>query len=274
MEAVSGRDRFGRTLRAVRARRRLSQLELAVRAGTSQRYISFVERGISVPGRGLVVRLAESLDLPLRERNDLLFAGGYAPAYAETDLGDPALRPIVEALQHVLDGHLPYPAIVISRVGDIAATNAAFAVLTEGASAAVLEEPVNIYRLALHTEGMAPRIRNFAQWGRHVVVGLQRAATRNPDPRLEALIRELEPCLPPLPRDGGPDQLGFAVPLQLDSPQGELRLISAITSLATATDVAVADLRLEAFLPADASTTAALAALRERAAQSGRQAAH
>lgn len=240
-------------LRAVRTRRRFSQLELAVRAGTTQRHVSFLEQGRSHPGRALVIRLAHALELPLRQRNDLLLAAGYAPAYSRRALDEPALRPVLDAVRHVLDAHLPYPAVAVDRGGDLIAANTAVDLLTAGASPALLAPPVNVYRLALHPEGMAPRIRNLAEWAAHILERLRQESVR--DPGLAGLYAELAELVPP-PPIGGP--LGFAVPLRLASPHGDLRLLTTVTTFATAVDVAVAELKLEAFLPADAATAEAL----------------
>ncbi len=252
---------FPQALRERRARRRLSQLELALRAGTTQRHVSFMESGRSVPGRGMVVRLAESLELPLRERNDLLLAAGFAPAYPQTSLDAPALAPVLTALEHILAGHLPYPAIVVDRHGDIVTTNAAFGWLTEGVSSALVAPPVNAYRLALHPDGMAPRIENFPEWARHVVERLHQESVRNPDERLAALSQELAAYVPRrvTPSDLPADHLGFAVPLHLRTAAGLLRLMTTVTTFATAVDVTIAELKLEAFLPADQETAALLA---------------
>ncbi len=252
---------FVETLRQLRARRKLSQLELAALAGTTQRHISFIESGRSMPGRGMVVRLAESLDLPLRDRNDLLLAGGYAPGYPETSLQDPKLGLMLGALQHVLDGHLPYPAIVINRVGTLIAANQAFDVLTDGVLPELLEPPINVYRLALHPLGMASRVRNLAGLVRHVRAGLRQESLRNPTPELESLLEELNGYVSAPGPETVPDDLGFAVPLLLDSPFGTLQLITTIATFATALDVTVAELKLEAFLPADAKTASVLAGL-------------
>jgi transcriptional regulator with XRE-family HTH domain len=247
---------FSQALRERRTRRRLSQLELALRAGTTQRHVSFMERGRSVPGRSMVVRLAESLELPLRERNDLLLTAGYAPVYSETPLADASLGPVLGALEHILAGHLPYPAIVVDRHGTLVAANAAFGMLTAGVDPALLEPPVNVYRVALHPHGMAPRIVNFPEWAQHIVERLRWESLRNPDDRLADLRAELERYLPE--RAPTSTHLGFAVPLQLRSPHGTLRLMTTITTFATAVDVTVAELKLEAFLPADHLTAAIL----------------
>jgi transcriptional regulator with XRE-family HTH domain len=245
---------FPSALKERRASRRLSQLELALKAGTTQRHLSFIESGRSVPGREMVIRLAESLSLPLRERNELLLAAGYAPAYPQTPLDDPGLEPVMTALTHILDAHLPYPAIVIDRYGEIVAANAGQQILTEG-SAEHLRG--NAYRLALHPDGMAPRIANFAEWARHVLNGIAAELDRNPSARLAALHAELSRYVPPA--CVGPGHLGFAVPLELRTSQGGLRLMTTITSFATAVDVTVSELKLEAFLPADQATAAVLA---------------
>jgi transcriptional regulator with XRE-family HTH domain len=262
---TTGRVNFPQALRERRTRRRLSQLELALRAGTTQRHLSFLESGRSEPGREMVVRLAESLDLPLRERNGLLLAAGYAPAYPQTPLNDPALAPVHTALKHILTGHLPYPAIVVDRHGDLVAANAAFELLTDGAAPELLQQPANVYRLALHPKGMAPRIVNFDEWARHILERLHAEILRNPDDRLADLHAELEEYVPVRPL--APGHLGFAVPLQLRSAEGELNLITTVTAFATAVDVTLAELKLEAFLPMDQITASILsqAADRDRA---------
>ena len=244
---------FSAALRERRNSRRVSQLELALRAGTTQRHLSFIESGRSAPGREMVIRLTESLGLPLRERNQLLLAAGYAPAYPQAALDSPDLAPVLTALRHILDAHLPYPAIVIDRYGEIIAANAGLRVLTEG-SAEHLRS--NAYRLALHPDGMAPRIANFAEWARHVLNGMAAELARNPDDRLSELHAELSRHVPPT--QVAPGHLGFAVPLELRTPHGELRLMTTITTFATAVDVTVSELKLEAFLPVDEATAATL----------------
>jgi transcriptional regulator with XRE-family HTH domain len=244
---------FATALRQRRTAHRVSQLELAIKAGTTQRHLSFIESGRSAPGRDMVIRLAESLGLPLRERNELLLTAGYAPAYPETALDSADLAPVMTALTHILEGHMPYPAIIIDRYGEILAANAAQQILAENAAPALRS---NAYRLALHPEGMAPRIGNFPEWARHVVNNIAVALARSPDDRLAALHAELSGYVPPA--RPGADHLGFAVPLQLASSRGELRLMTTITSFATAVDVTLSELKLEAFLPADPETAAAL----------------
>lgn len=225
-------------LRSCRTGRRLSQLELATRAGTTQRHVSFLESGRSAPGRDLVVRLAESLALPLRERNTLLQAAGFTPAYPSSPLDGAALAPVRSALDQILRGHEPNPAVIVSGMGELIAANAAFALITEGADPALTD---NLYRLALHPDGIAPRIRNLAVWGAHI---LNRLPLGSP------LTAELAAYVPAA--ESAP--LGFAVPLEIASSRGDLRLITTITTFATAVDVTLAELKLEAFLPADAHT--------------------
>jgi transcriptional regulator with XRE-family HTH domain len=246
-EGYNGQVDFPHALRERRTRRHLSQLDLALRAGTTQRHLSFIESGRSSPGRDMVVRLAESLELPLRERNELLLAAGYAPAYPESSLDDPALAPARTAIGHILTGHLPYPALVVDRHGDVVAANEALDLLTEGADPGLVGPGTNAYRLALHPHGMAPRILNFAEWARHI---LER--TR----QLEDLHAELTQYVPESEPPAG--HLGFSVPLRLQTSRGELRLMTTVTTFATAVDVTLAELKLEAFLPADQPTAEAL----------------
>lgn len=249
-------------LRDWRTRRRVSQLELALRAGTTQRYVSFIESGRSVPGRAMIVRLAESLEVPLRERNDLLLAAGFAPAYPETRFDDPHLGPVRTALERILEGHLPYPAVIVDRHGDLVAANDGFGALTGGVVAPeLLAPPVSVARVLLHPQGMAPLIANFDEWAWHVIDRMHEEMIRNPSDRLNALVTELEELTPDRPRQPGPDYLGFAVPLRLRSSDGELRLLTTLTHFGTAVDVTIAELRLEAFLPADEATASILTEL-------------
>jgi len=258
VDTISGPGGFAAELRRRRTARRLSQLELAERAGTTQRHLSYLEQERSAPGRTMVIRLAESLGLSLRERNALLHSAGYAPVFPESRWEEPLLGPVREALDSILTGHLPYPALVLRPYGEVVAANSAVSLLTEGASAELLRPPVNMLRLMLHPDGMAGRVRNLAAWGRHVLENMRAQARRSADPRLDLFIAELSGYLPEQPP--GPDHLGFAVPLRLSCGAGTLALITTLTSFATATDVTLAELHLEAFLPADAGTAAILRA--------------
>ncbi len=207
-----------------------------------------MEQGRSRPGRPIVIRLAESLGLTLRERNALLLSAGYAPAFGESDLNGPLLRPVRQAVEQVIEGHLPYPAMVLRGYGQVVAANRAVAVFVEDADPALLRPPVNLLRLMLHPNGMAPAVQNLGQWGRHVVENLRARARSSPNPDLDAFITELEGYLPEFA--AGPDHLGFSVPLRLRRADGELHLLTTLTSFATAVDVALAELHLKAFLPA------------------------
>ena len=260
MTAVTDLGPFAHELRRWRRLRRWSQLDLALRAGTTQRYLSYLEQGRSHPGRAMVVRLAESLELSLRERNALLMSAGYAPVFDESGIDAPQLEPVRTALRSVLSGHMPYPALIACQYGNLVDANAAFGLLTEGCAPELLKPPVNVRRLALHPGGLGRRVINLPEWGRHVTEAMRNRARISPDPQADQLIAELETYL--RPADLGPGYLGFAVPLRLRTDGGELRLITTLTSFATATDISRAELHLEAFLPADEVTARYL---RERA---------
>jgi len=206
----------------------------------------------------MVIRLAESLEIPLRDRNTLLLSAGYAPAYQESRWQDRELTPVRTALERVLRGHQPYPAILVDRHGDLVAANDAFHTLVAEVAEDLLKPPMNVARVFLHPHGLAPHILNFDEWAWHVLDGLRRQAARNPNPQLTALIEELTDLMPNRPRHPGPDHLGFAVPLRLRTTAGELHLLTTLSHFGTATDVTVAELRLEAFLPADEKTAALL----------------
>jgi transcriptional regulator with XRE-family HTH domain len=255
------RSELATALRGWRNRRRLSQLELALDAGTTQRHVSFIESGRSTPGRGMVIRLAEALQVPLRERNALLLSAGYAPAYEETRIDDPKLGAVLAAVQRILDGHRPYPAIVVNRYGELVSGNATFWALADGVADELLAPPISVPRLLLHPRGLAPRILNLDVWAWHVIDALNREATWNPNERLDALVAELQGFVPDRPRAPRPDYLGFAVPLRLLIGDAELELITTLTRFGTAVDVTLAELRLEAFLPADEASAAALGSL-------------
>jgi transcriptional regulator with XRE-family HTH domain len=261
---------FADDLRTWRRRRGVSQIELALRAGTTQRHVSFIESGRSTPGRPMVIRLAESLEIPLRERNTLLLSAGYAPAYQESRWDDRKLTPVRTALERVLRGHQPYPAILVDRHGDLVAANDAFHHLVAGIAPSLLRPPVSVPRVFLDPSGLAPRIDNFDEWAWHVLDGLRRQAARNPNPQLMALIDELTALLPGRPKHPGPDHLGFAVPLRLRTDDGELHLMTTLSHFGTALDVTVAELRLEAFLPADEKTAAVLSGWPGSAGPAGR----
>jgi len=246
----------GSLLREWRERRRLSQLDLSHRAEVSTRHLSFVETGRSRPTADMIERLAGHLDVPLRERNRLLLAGGYAPAHPEHDLDGPDLTAVREALRVVLAAHEPHPAVLLNRWWELVDANAAIAPLLDGVDARLLEPPVNVLRLSLHPDGLAQRIGNLGQWRAHLLEQLHRRIDRTADPRLVELAEELA-AYP----GGGSERVGptdVVLPLRLSSPLGELSFFSIAAHVGTATDVTVDELTLEAFYPADEATAAAL----------------
>lgn len=250
-------NRVGMMLRDWRQRRRLSQLDLALEAGISARHLSFVETGRANPSPEMVLHLAEQLEVPLRDRNQLLLAAGYAPQFGARSLDDPEMAPVRDALGRVLAGHEPYPALAIDRGWNLVASNSALGPLLEGISAELLTPPVNVMRLALHPDGLAPRILNLGEWRAHLLERLERQLTTTGDQRLRGLLDELiaypggEPAH--LPKAGE-----IMVELRLDSDAGELAFFSTVTTFGTAVDITVSELSIEAFFPADAATAAAL----------------
>jgi transcriptional regulator with XRE-family HTH domain len=246
---------FGEVLRTWRQRRKLSQLDLAVDAGVSARHVSFMETGRSAPSRAMVLKLAEVLDVPLRERNQLLVAAGLAPIYPERSLDHPELAAVRDGVQRVLSAYDPYPCVALDRHWNILDANAAAAVLLDGVAPWLLEQP-NALRLALHPDGLAPRIKNLGQWRDHLVGRLRREVAASGSGELAALLVELESYPAPLV---SPDSMAVAVPLELCTDSGELlTFISTVTTFGTALDLTVAELSIEAFLPADDATAAAL----------------
>jgi transcriptional regulator with XRE-family HTH domain len=252
---ASTESRVGTLLRDWRQRRRLSQLELALEAGVSTRHLSFVETGRSQPSPEMVLTLAEQLEVPLRERNQLLLAAGYAPRYADHALDDPALTTVRDAVGHVLAGHEPYPAFAVDRWWTMVASNAALGPLLEGVSDELLTPPVNCIRVALHPDGLAPRILNLPEWKGHLVHRLDREARVTGDPRLMELLDEVL-AYPGEPAPQDPSGLSLMVALRLAAGEHgpPLAFISTVTTFGTATEVTVSELSLEAFFPADSET--------------------
>jgi transcriptional regulator with XRE-family HTH domain len=262
MTATAQRPPVGVLLRDWRKRRRLSQFELALEAGVSSRHLSFVETGRSRPSAEMVLHLAEKLGVPLRDRNHLLLAAGFAPAYAQRELDAPELGPVREAIEQVLRGHEPYPALVVDRHWGLVAANGALTRLVEGVAEHLLEPPVNALRLSLHPEGMAPRIRNLREWRTHLLDRLSRDAMESGDPALAALLEELGSYPDGEPGPGvDPAFADIAVPLRLRLDDVELAFLSTRTTFGTALDVTVSELSIESFFPADEPTAAAMRGL-------------
>ncbi|GJE02889.1 hypothetical protein GMJLKIPL_4838 [Methylobacterium isbiliense] len=237
----------------------MSQLDLALDAGVSQRHLSCVESGRASASRAMVLRLAECLDVPLRERNVLLLAAGYAPVFPQRPLDDPALGPARRAVDLVLRGHEPYPALAVDRHWRMVAANGAVAPLLAGIEEpALLAPPVNVLRLSLHPRGLAPRIANLAEWRAHLLDRLHRQIAATGDPVLAELMRDLAAYPGPARPAGGPDGGGLVVPLELETEAGRLSFVSTTTVFGTPMDVTLSELALESFFPADARTAEAL----------------
>ncbi len=249
----------GEHLREWRQRRRLSQLDLALDAEISAKHLSFLETGRATPSRDMVLRLAERLEVPLRERNLLLLAAGYAPVYAQRRLEDPALGVARTAVDLVLAGHEPYPALAIDRHWNLITANRAVAPLLAGVDASLLKPPVNVLRLSLHPDGLAPRIVNLQEWRAHLLERLRHQIDATADAVLIDLLRELRGFPAPSPRAGvkpetGIDYAGIAIPFRLATDAGVLSFFSTTTVFGTPVDVTLSELALESFFPADQET--------------------
>ena len=260
----------GDHLREWRRRRRMSQLDLAVDAEISTRHLSFVESGRSQPSREMLLHLAERLDVPLRERNLLLVSAGYAPVFAERPIGDPALAPARKAIELVLKGHEPYPALAVDRHWTLVDANRSVALLLAGADPALLKPPVNVLRLSLHPSGLAPRIANLAEWRAHLFERLRKQIEISADPVLVALLDELRALPAPShprrpPPAPNPDYAGVVIPLQLVTEAGVLSFLSTTTVFGTPVDVTLSEIALESFFPADRATADALQRISQQA---------
>jgi transcriptional regulator with XRE-family HTH domain len=247
---------FGSLMREWRQRRRISQLDLAIEADVSARHVSFIETGRSTPSRAMVLRLATVLDVPLRDQNRLLMAAGLAPVYGERPLDDPDMAAVREGIERVLGAYNPFPCVVVDRGWQLVQANAGAAVLLAGVAPHLLARP-NALRITLHPEGMAPRIRNLAQWRHHLIERLRREAAVSGSTELSELLTEIESY------PGGFEETrglgGVAVPLEFVTSQGQLlTFLSTVTTFGTALDLTAAELSIEAFLPADETTAAAL----------------
>lgn len=251
----------GQLLKEWRTRRRLSQLKLALEAGTSPRHLSFIETGRSTPSREMLLRLVERLDVPLRERNTLLVAAGYAPRFPERRIDDDTLSAARRVVELVLKGHEPFPALAVDRHWNLVARNDAVAPLLAGVDPALLEPPINVLKLSLDPRGLAPRIVNLSEWREHLLDRLRKQIDATGDPILAALLHELEGY--PAPQDADHRSTiaqygGIAVPLRLAVEGGELAFYGTTTVFGTPLDVTLSELAIEAFFPADERTAAML----------------
>jgi transcriptional regulator with XRE-family HTH domain len=251
---------IGDLLRQWRERRRLSQLSLALDAEISTRHLSFVETGRSAPSREMVLRLAEQLDVPLRERNALLLAAGYAPVYPHSGLDDAAMSAIRTAIRQLLTAHEPYPAIVIDRAWNLIDANTSVELFTDGLPPELMAPPTNVLRVSLHPDGLAPRIVNIGEWRAHLFSRLRRQIALTADPALTALYDELRayPCEQPEPEVELPGPGEVLVPLRVRHGTGELAFFTTVSTFGTPLDVTLSELAIEAFYPANAETAAVL----------------
>jgi transcriptional regulator with XRE-family HTH domain len=258
--SVRAGESVGELLRKWRQHRRLSQLELSIQADISTRHLSFVETGRSLPSREMALHLAEQLELPLRERNKVLVAAGYAPLYPENALDTAPMAAIRTAVRQVLTGHQPYPALAVDRHWNIVDANAGLAVLVGGVAPELLEPPANALLASLHPDGMAPHIVNLGEWRAHLLDRLRRQVEQTADPQLAELHTQLValPCDDPEPVVEYPGSGAVVIPLRLRHPAGELAFFSTVTTFGTPLDVTVAELAIEAFFPADEATAAVL----------------
>lgn len=257
---------FGQLLRRWRQQRALSQLDLALQAEVSSRHLSWLETGRAQPSRAMVLRLADRLDVPLRERNALLAAAGYAPLFVERALDDPALATAREALQRLLDAHEPWPALAVDRHWNLVAHNRLVPLLMAQAALELTAPPVNVLRLSLHPQGLAPHIVNLGTWRAYVLQRLAQQVASTLDPALQLLLDELRALPgPPAPDEepGGPADL--AVPLSFNTPGGTLNFITTVTVFGAPRDVTISELAIETLLPADTATAQAVRALYEQA---------
>lgn len=247
----------GALLRRWREHRRLSQLELSLRADISTRHLSFIETGRSAPSRDMVLLLADTLDLPLRDRNQVLLAAGYAPVYSQDTLDSPRLAAVRTAVRQVLTGHNPFPAVAVDRGWNLVEANESLLAQLDGVSVELLTPPVNVLRISLHPEGIASRIVNLGEWRAHLLGRLRRQIVITADETLADLHDELAgyPCDQKEPVVDSGD---VVVPLRLRSGDQELALISTVTTFGTPMDVTVSELAIESFFPADAATAAVL----------------
>lgn len=258
--------RAGDLIRLWRKRRRISQLGLALEANVSARHLSFVESGRSLASRDLLQRLGETLNMPLRDRNLLLVAGGYAPVHSTWALGDPDMQAASAAIRTVLDAHDPFPALALDRYWTLLAANRAAQRLMQGMPERLTRPPMNVLRLSLDPEGLAPRIVNLAEWRHHLLERLRADAAATADPELARLHDEIAAFPAPITQKTPAPIPQVAVPLMLAGHDGfVMSLLSATTVFGTANDVTLSEITLESFFPADEATRAYLLTLGARA---------
>jgi len=257
-DVLDGPKQVGQLIKEWRHRRRISQLDLSIEAGISTRHLSFVETGRSKPSSEMILKLSEFLSVPLRERNHLLLAGGYAPAYAEHALDAPEMAAARSAVREVLTAHEPYPALAVDRCWNIVDANGNVALLTRGAAAYLRDGEVNALRLTLHPDGMAPYIVNHGQWRAHVLSALRRNAEARADVDMLALYEELRdyPCDDRYAETDVPGAVHVPLILRVDDVQ--LSFLAIIATFGTALDITLSELAIESFFPADAATAAYL----------------
>ncbi|NUP25552.1 MAG: helix-turn-helix transcriptional regulator [Nocardia sp.] len=249
----------GVLLREWRRRRKISQLDLAIRADVSPRHISFVETGRTIPSSAMVLRLAEHLSVPLRERNRLLVAAGHAPIYRQRPFDDPDMVRVREALEQFVRAHEPYPALAVDRRWNLVLANDAAGIFLDGVDSALLRPPVNMMRLGLHPRGFASRVTNLGQVRAHLLPRLARQAAQSGDPELHALYEELVSYGSPADHPQ-PDPAEIALPIHLEYRGTRLCFINAITTFGAAFDITLAEIAVETYLPADTETARFLAA--------------
>jgi transcriptional regulator with XRE-family HTH domain len=249
----------GELLRTWRQRRKLSQLELSLESTVSSRHLSFIETGRARPSRDMVLHLADQLAVPLRERNTLLLAAGYAPAYGERPLDADDMTPIRHAIDRFLRAHEPYPACAVDGIWNIVAANSALATLTDGVAPELLEPPANALRICLHPQGMAPRIVNLGEWSTHILERLRHRVAATGNAEASQLYDELAAYPGVEPEARHTDAMNdIVVPLRLRRGGGELEFLSTVSTFVTAADVTLAELSIEAFYPASTQTMTVL----------------
>jgi len=249
---------LGEQLREWRTRRRMSQMDLALDTEISTRHLSFIETGRSKPSAAMLGRIADCLEVPHRARNALLLAAGYAPDYQERPLDSDEMAGMRAIVDHVLKGHEPYPALAVDRHWNMVAANGAIAILIEQVSPALLAPPVNVLRLALHPDGLAPQIANYGEWCAHILHRIDLQIEASGDAGLIALREELAGYAVEANDNRGGHVSGIAVPLILDTIAGQIRFVSTVTIFGTPVDITLSELAIEAFFPADAESVALL----------------